>query len=169
MKIRIKRKLHEGKGADIIARGLKINLLSDLSKKVFDRLGGFEEVIEGDSGKINQAIELIIALGSGDRQSMENDSNIFREFARMSEENVSIKKRKYEEFRDGNRQSYNNEIDTISQGRGLDAGFGAENDFFVQQMQKSQNQKEQKYLSDIKKLQEKVDLYNDIAEKLSQA
>ena len=169
MKIRIKRKLNEGKGADIIARGLKINLLSDLSKRVFEKFGGFEEVIEGDSEKVNQAIELIIGLGSGDRQSMENDSNIFREFARMSEKEVPIKKREYEELVDRNRRDINNEIDTVSRGRGLDSGFGAENDFFVQEMEKYAALEEKKYLSDIKKLQEKVDLYNDIAEKLSQA
>ncbi len=167
MKIRIKKKLNEGKGADIIARGLKVNLLSDVSKKIFNKFGGFEKVMQGDEEIINQVIEMIMALGSGDKQSMKNDSNIFKEFAKSSELNVLKAKKEYEKIRDNNFKEYSNFLRSISRG-GTIGITAAELDPNAMQMKMDLDQEEKKYLSDINNLQKKVDLYNDIAEKLLQ-
>ena len=145
MKIRIKKKLNEGKGADIIARGLKVNLLSDVSKKIFNKFGGFEKVIQGDEETINQAVETIMALGYGDKQSMKNDSNIFKEFARSSELNVLKAKKEYEKIRDNNSKEYNNFLRSISRG-GTIGITAAELDPYAQQMKMDLNQEEEKYL-----------------------
>ena len=98
MKIRIKKRLNEGKGANIIARGLNINLLSDNAKRIFNKFGGFEEVMQGDEETINQVIELITGLSFKDKESLENDLNVFKELARLSEIEVLKHKKNYKEM-----------------------------------------------------------------------
>jgi hypothetical protein len=169
MKIRIKKRLNEGKGADIIARGLNVNLLSDNAKKIFNKFGGFEEVMQGDEETINQVLELIISLNFGDKQNLKNDSNVFREFARLSELKVLEAEEEYEKIRNKNLDDYNEFLDIINRGDGPGRRYpDPRNNFFAMHMKYEREQEEEQYLIGIKNLQKEVDKYNNIAEKLLQ-
>ena len=76
-------------------------------------------------------------------------------------------KKEYEKIRDNNFKEYSNFLRSISRG-GTIGITAAEFDPNAMQMKMDLDQEEKKYLSDINNLQKKVDLYNDIAEKLLQ-
>lgn len=92
MKIKIKRKLNEGKGADIIAHGLTVNLLSGMAKKIFDKFGGIESAIKDDN--IVQATELAIAMESSDKDAMLKNSRALAAVAKKYEQNREAIKNK---------------------------------------------------------------------------
>ena len=80
MKIRIKRKLNEGKGADIIARGLSTNLLSDMAKKILNKSGGLEQIMEED-GSLLSVVELAIGMEIDNKKALNANATAFSGFA----------------------------------------------------------------------------------------
>ena len=85
MKIRIKRKLNEGKGADIIARGLSENLLSDMAKKILNKFGGLEQIMKED-GTLMSAVELAIGMEIDNKEALKSNATAFSGFAKEYEQ-----------------------------------------------------------------------------------
>ena len=170
MKIRIKKRLNEGKGPNIIARGLNINLLSDNAKRIFNKFGGFEEVMQGDEETINQVIELITGLSFKDKESLENDLNVFKELARLSEIEVLKHKKNYKEMEEQFIKDYDEMLKAVAAGGGPHSINPAEaddprNNFFVIRLKNQQERAKERLLAHIKTLQDEVDKYNNITEK----
>ena len=84
MKIRIKKTLNEGKGADIISRGLTRNLLSDTAKKIINKFGGIEGALETED--ILTATELAIGMETGNKKALERNSRAFGAIAKDYED-----------------------------------------------------------------------------------
>jgi len=85
MKIRIKRKLNEGKGADIIARGLSENLLSDMAKKILNKFGGLEQIMK-EEGTLMSAVELAIGMEIDNKEALKSNATAFSGFAKEYEQ-----------------------------------------------------------------------------------
>lgn len=85
MKIRIKRKLNEGKGADIIARGLSENLLSDMAKKILNKFGGLEQIMK-EEGTLLSAVELAIGMEINNKEALKSNATAFSGFAKEYEQ-----------------------------------------------------------------------------------
>ena len=85
MKIRIKRKLNEGKGADIIARGLSRNLLSDMVKKILNKFGGLEQIMT-EEGTLLSAVELAIGMELDNKEALKSNATAFSGFAKEYEQ-----------------------------------------------------------------------------------
>ena len=104
MKIRIKKRLNEGKGADIIAKGFykdminqEINKLSDNVKKVFDKFGGLASLLESNEEEtVKQVAELAAALTS--RYELANDSVILGSLHELYMHDIRIKQREWEKL-----------------------------------------------------------------------
>ena len=84
MKIRIKKRLNEGKGADTISRGLSKNLLSDTAKKIINKFGGIEGALETED--IGTATELAIGMEIGNKKALEQNSRAFEAIAKDFED-----------------------------------------------------------------------------------
>ena len=85
MKIRIKKRLNEGKGADIISRGLSRNLLSDMAKKILNKFGGLEQIMKED-GTLMSAVELAIGMEIDNKEALKSNATAFSGFAKEYEQ-----------------------------------------------------------------------------------
>ena len=85
MKIRIKKRLNEGKGADIISRGLSKNLLSDMAKKILNKFGGLEQIMKED-GTLMSAVELAIGMEIDNKKALNSNATAFSGFVKEYEQ-----------------------------------------------------------------------------------
>ena len=104
MKIRIKKRLNEGKGADIIAKGFykdminqEINKLSDNTKLVFHRFGGLASFLESSEEEtVKQVAELAVALSS--KYDLANDSVILGSLHELYMYDIRLKQKEWKKL-----------------------------------------------------------------------
>ena len=102
MKIRIKKKLNEGKGADIISRGFykhmidkEIDKFSDVTKKVFNKFGGINSLLENNDEEIvKQAAELIVGLAT--KYKLLDDSKILEKLHELYMYDINLEKKEWQ-------------------------------------------------------------------------
>ena len=173
MKIRIKKKLNEGKGADIITHGLNANFLSDTTKRVLDKKGGLTALLSGDKEILFQVIELAIGLGFNNKENLIKDAKIFRSMTSSNDAKIEKAKEEIKKAHEQANQAEKKYLDYEMKQSGMSyddlmygpAGGGPFYGIILQKNREKIDAAENK----LKKIEDENQLFITISEKFSNA